>query len=74
MNFFLQINEQVKGKNSQETVLTKSAQIFFYACLSFRLSPQLIIARRILKLINNIPYSSILKSPFLLIFKKDDFC
>ena len=39
--------------------LTKSAQIFLYACLSFRLSPLLIIAPRILKLINNISHVTI---------------
>ena len=54
MKFFLHIKKQVKGKNSKEKLLTQRAQILLCACLSFRLSPMLIIARRILKLINKI--------------------
>ena len=54
--FFLHINKQVQGKNSREKILTGSAQIFLYACFSFRLSPRLNIDRRIIKLGTNDRY------------------
>ena len=56
MKFFLHINKQVKGKNSREHFLTGSAQIFLYACFSFRLSPRLNIDRRITKIGTNDRY------------------
>ena len=55
MKFFLHINQQVKGKNSKAIFLTGSGQVFCYACLTFRLSPRLIIATKTLQLINCIP-------------------
>ena len=59
MKLFLHINKQVKGKNLREKGLTGSAQIFLYACFSFRLSHRLINDRRTLKLIHNVPYVTI---------------
>ena len=53
---FIHINKQVQGKNCQDKILPKSAQIFCMPVFSFRLSPWLIIASRIFTLINNIPY------------------
>ena len=53
MKFFLHIIKQVKGKNSREKFLTGSAQIFLYACFSFRLSPRLNIDNRITKIGTN---------------------
>ena len=43
-------------KNSKEICLTGSAQIFLYACFSFRLSPRLNIDRRITKIGTNDRY------------------
>ena len=56
MKFFLHINKQVKGKKSKEKFLTESAQIFLYACFSFRLPPRLNINRRITKISTNDRY------------------
>ena len=53
MNEILFAHNSLKAKNSQEKLLTKSAQIFLYAFLSFRLSLQLIIDRRITKIGTN---------------------
>ena len=61
MNFFLHINQQVKGRISKEKFVLR----FFLACFSYRLSPRLIIDRRITKFGTNNPnhvYNTGLKS------------
>ena len=50
-------------------IFAQKGQVFYYACLTIRLSPWLILATRSLKLINNLSYLKVLKD-FLSFTKK----
>ena len=54
--FLLHINYHVEDKNSLGKMLSKSAHIFLYFRLSFRLSPRLTGANIALECKNNIRY------------------
>ena len=64
--FFLHINLHSKEKNHKIIIFVRKWQGFFFscACLSFRLSPRLIIANAALKMTSNIRY---------LLFRKNEF-
>ena len=53
MYLFLHINQQMEDT---DIFFAQKWPDLYYACLSFRLSPRLIISTRPLELINNIPY------------------